>query len=65
MARLQRSPNPHLSKIPWELIVGMRNRLVLVYFDINFDLVWQTVREDLPELIPALLRKPDSLPEGK
>ena len=26
--------------IPWEKIVGMRNRLVPAYFDINLDVVW-------------------------
>ena len=45
-----------LPDIPWERIVGMRNRLVHAYFDINLDIVWQTVQEDLPELI-ALLEK--------
>jgi uncharacterized protein with HEPN domain len=44
----------HLPKIPWEQIVGMRNRLVHAYFDINLDIVWETVRGDLPELISLL-----------
>jgi uncharacterized protein with HEPN domain len=38
-------------QIPWERITGMRNRLVHAYFDINLDIVWKTVREELPELI--------------
>jgi uncharacterized protein with HEPN domain len=25
-----------------------------VYYDINFDILWQTVVEDLPSLIPVL-----------
>ena len=41
-------------QIPWERIVGMRNRLVHVYFDINLDVVWSTVQEDLPGLIAQL-----------
>ena len=28
-----------LSDVPWEQIVGMRNRLVHEYFDINLDIV--------------------------
>ena len=32
-----------LAQIPWERIVGMRNRLVHAYFDINLDIVWNTV----------------------
>ena len=43
-----------LPEIPWEQIVGMRNRLVHAYFDISLDIVWNTVRGDLPELIALL-----------
>lgn len=43
-----KSDNP---QIPWEHIVGMRNRLVHAYFDINLDIVWRTVKEELPVLI--------------
>ena len=32
----------------------MRNRLVHAYFDINLDIVWQTVQQDLPALIAQL-----------
>ena len=37
-------------EIPWSEIVAMRNRLIHVYFDINVDIVWQTVIDDLPAL---------------
>ena len=40
--------------MPWEDIIGMRHRLVHVYFDINLDILWKTVQEDLPSLIAAL-----------
>ena len=40
--------------IPLREIVGMRNRLVHVYFDIDLPLVWDTVRYDLPDLIARL-----------
>ena len=40
--------------IPWPDIIGMRNRLVHVYFDIDLRLVWDTVRNDLPILIGQL-----------
>ena len=40
--------------IPWKKIIAMRNRLVHVYFDINFDILWQTVQDDLPPLIAQL-----------
>lgn len=40
--------------IPWAQIVGMRNRLIHAYFDIDQDEVWMTVTEDLPELADRL-----------
>ena len=43
-----------LPRVPWAAIVAMRNRLVHDYFDINLDIVWDTVSIDLPELIDAL-----------
>lgn len=38
-------------KIPWTKMTGMRNRLIHGYFDINLDIVWDTVVKDLPPLI--------------
>ena len=32
----------------------MRNRLIHWYFDIDLDIVWKTVTEDIPPLIPQL-----------
>lgn len=40
--------------IPWAVIVGMRNRLIHAYFDVDLDRVWDTVRDDLPQLIGQL-----------
>ena len=40
--------------IPWKDIIGMRNRLSHGYFDVNLDIVWQTVKTDLLDLIKAL-----------
>ena len=42
--------------IPWREIVGMRNRLVHAYFDVDIGLVWRTVQNDLPALIAQLER---------
>jgi uncharacterized protein with HEPN domain len=40
--------------IPWQDIVAMRNRLIHAYFDINLDIVWSTITEDLPPFIAEL-----------
>ena len=42
------------SQIPWADIVGMRNRLIHAYFDIDTDLVCDTLLDDLPRLIRDL-----------
>ncbi len=41
-------------EIPWQNIIGMRNRLIHTYFDINLDILWQTILQDLPPLINRL-----------
>lgn len=42
--------------IPWHAIVGMRHRLVHGYFDINTEILWNTVAAELPALLPELGR---------
>lgn len=43
-------------EIPWNLISGTRNRLAHGYIDINLDIIWAIVIEDLPALIQSLER---------
>lgn len=47
-----------LSQFEWNVIIGMRNRLVHIYFDINLDILWYTVEFNLPELIEKLEKLP-------
>jgi len=46
----------HLSQIPWQDVIDMRNRLIHVYFDIDVGVVWDTVSKDLLPLIAVLER---------
>ena len=50
------SPETRLATpaIPWTRIVAMRNRLIHAYFDVDRDILWRTVREELPELLALL-----------
>lgn len=40
--------------IPWSLMRAMRNRIVHVYFNVDEKLMWDTIQNDLPPLIPEL-----------
>ncbi len=39
------------SQIPWRQIIGMRNRLIHAYFDVDLDIVWQIITQDLDSLL--------------
>lgn len=51
VSRELRSQSP---EIPWTDIIAMRNRLIHSYFDVNLDIVWQTVTAELPPLVDQL-----------
>ena len=40
--------------IPWGAIVGMRNRLVHAYFEIDTAVVWVAVTDEIPALLSQL-----------
>ena len=44
----------NLNQIPWSNIISMRNRLIHAYFDINLEILWKTVIEDIPDLMNEL-----------
>jgi len=37
-------------EIPWERMYWMRNRISHGYFSIDFEIVWKTLEQDLPNL---------------
>jgi uncharacterized protein with HEPN domain len=39
------------SEIPWRSMRGMRNRIAHGYFDVNLEVVGETVQTALPELL--------------
>ena len=41
-------------EIAWRQMANMRNRLIHGYFDVNNDLVWETVTLELPPLIAQI-----------
>lgn len=53
-SRLGPDTRSRYSQIPWADIVGMRNRLIHAYYDVDLDRVWDTVLDDLPPLVALL-----------
>jgi len=45
-------------EVPWREIVGMRNRLIHAYPDVNLALVWGVVERDGPALVATLRGHP-------
>lgn len=43
-----------ITEIPWPDVIGMRHRLIHHYFDVNLDILWATVQDDLPPLVRCL-----------
>lgn len=41
-------------EVPWRSMRGMRNRIAHGYFEINLDVVWDTVQTALPQLLEQL-----------
>lgn len=37
-------------EVPWGEIVGLRNRIIHAYFNVNLQIVWEIVQNDLPPL---------------
>lgn len=51
--------------VPWQIMRSMRNRMVHVYFHIDPDILWKTVADDLPLLVPHLERLLSNTSPGK
>lgn len=47
--------------IPWKSIRGMRNKIVHDYDNIDLSILWNTMKNDLPELKSQLLELVDEL----
>lgn len=41
-------------EVPWDSIIGTRNRLTHGYIDVDLDVIWAIVSQDLPPLIAQL-----------
>ena len=54
--RISKSTRGKFPQIPWITIVAMRNRLIHGYDQIDLNIVWDVIENDLPPLINELRR---------
>ena len=57
-ARVTAETRAEHGQVPWQYITSMRNRLVHGYDAVDLDILWQTVKGDLPALVKLLKQIP-------
>jgi len=40
--------------VPWKEMAGMRDKLIHFYMGVKYELVWQTIKDVIPQIKPAL-----------
>jgi uncharacterized protein with HEPN domain len=53
-ARISVKTRERFPSVPWPEVIGMRNRLIHGYNNVDLEILWDTVKEDLPALITEL-----------
>lgn len=53
-AKISEETRHRYKTIPWLDMIDMRNHLIHVYFEIDLDILWDTVLNDLPSLVKEL-----------
>jgi uncharacterized protein with HEPN domain len=64
-SKLSAKARAELPAVPWSSIVGMRNRLIHAYFDVDLDILWNTVTQALPPLAEQIRAGLEELGEGR
>lgn len=51
------------SDIPWRNMAGMRDRLIHSYFGIDYQLIWDSIKENIPDLIVDISSMLERMPK--
>jgi len=55
-----RNDYPH---IPWRQMIGLRNRMIHAYFNVNLQIIWEIVKGDIPDLKQKMKQLLDAISE--
>ena len=42
--------------IPWKEMAGMRDKLIHLNFGVNYELLWQTIKNRIPQIKPVIIQ---------
>lgn len=61
--RISEETQAKFPSIPWKKIIGMRHILVHGYFEIDLEIVWSVIQNDLPDLDVQVKKTLDQITE--
>ncbi|NIA14461.1 MAG: DUF86 domain-containing protein [Nitrospiraceae bacterium] len=55
--RLSPDLQNEISEIPWSAVARMRDRLIHGYDTVDLEVIWDTVRQNIPSLLKAIRKR--------